>query len=224
MPRAIVRSVLPSLLFAALATTAVGQTSIGDCERLPTPDPNSMRVGRVTGDQRIPFREGVPSECKPNEHGCFDPYYPLKPGEAVAVFQSYEGYYCVEGIGTGHFGHGRFGWIPRSRIEVEPDRPPPASWWIGSWTDNGGPSLTITRRHGKLYVEGGDEQVGDRFPTVEGIATVSGAGLIVWQDGENEPTSPDSCLTRLVRLGDRIDVRTSEGCGLTMFSGIFHRQ
>jgi len=180
-----------------------------------------MRVSRVTGRGRVQFLGAVPSECRPSEHGCIDTYAGrLTPGELVAVHSAYQGYACVEALGRN-----RFGWVPQSRLKVEPDRPPPATWWIGSWKDKLGPTLTIERRHGQLYVDGGNEQIGDREAGFDGVAEASGAGLRVWQEGDDGPPTPGGppCFAKLVRLGDVIVVHTA-GCFPTNFSGFFTRQ
>lgn len=231
-------------LCMALATAAVAQTPSGDdasaqktlpwrespgaCGPFPEPAPSSMRVGRVIGRGGIQTRSSVPSECTPDEHGCVNDFLGrLTPGDLVAVYKSYKGYACVEAPDRFVRGVGwreRWGWAPQSRIEVEPDRSPPASWWIGSWKDRFGQSLAITRRHGKLYIVG-EGWVGDRESGFGGMAEVSGAGLLVWQEGDQVPTYPGGppCFAKLVRLGNTIVAHTI-GCFPAEFSGFFLRQ
>jgi hypothetical protein len=181
-----------------------------DCNAMPRPRPDgeSMAVYRVVGHNRVSALGGPGSLHRP-----------LVVGEPVAVYGFYRGQACV-----GALGRDRWGWIPQSRIVPEPNRPALMQWWIGTWKSKDGPMVTIEQRHGGLFVTGGDELIGDRPAYIEGMAEVSGSGLLVREEGveRSDFHGGPPCFAKLVRLGEGILVN-SDGCA-NGFSGSFTRK
>lgn len=209
-------SVMATPAFAA--TTSEGRCREGE---FTTQNPNFglAVVNRKVRAHVLADEDGCPNA----ERRCLAGYH-LNPGKRVVTGRSTGKYVCA------YFpradGGGSAGWLIWSSLRpLRVDVAPPASSWIGRWSDGGNPTLRITGQRGLLGITG-DAFWPQRDP-VEGRPVNSGniEGKLTLR-GNQAQYKEDECKIDFTLLGDLLVAGDNERCGgaNVRFNGVYRHQ
>jgi hypothetical protein len=205
---------ISALVVASLSSAAEAQAA-AFCNGIHGDEPTSLTLALVSGHPIL--LAVVPSDCRPNEHGCRTPIT-LAVGTLVASFQSAEGYTCIET--SPERGSRRVGWIPEGDLRPDQNQTKVApEWWVGRWIVDFN-EISMSLQHGQLYGEGYAESGPHNNPRFGGF---SGDGV---QSGRDilfeEPERLSGCHVRIVQFGSQIAVMDNAKCGaMTRVSGFY---
>lgn len=139
------------LLVAVPSAAAAAEADDGTCRNGTFGVDNSIvGLGAVTGTGRAAFVADT-GGCPNASAGCRLKSY-LVGGDRVVTGRTRGKYVCVFYPSRGR---GTAGWLETARLKSLPVRSgPPASAWLGQWSDEGNPRVRFTQRQGKLTVQG----------------------------------------------------------------------
>jgi hypothetical protein len=216
-----VRGIIGAAGALALAAAANSANAATMCFGFSDENPEAMKTGRIVGQGPAKFQDAPPSECKTVGGSCSTNSRHVAPGERIVVFNTKDGYVCAEAP-TAWRSPPRWGWLPASRVRIDPPTPvTPDRWWVGVWSM---PFETITITLNRTELDGTAES-----------AVEDGAGRTAEFDGpltrvENHLSFIDTpshyrCEVQLSRMGSALAVSDNGRCGNGgRLFGIYHRQ
>ncbi|MCB2047307.1 MAG: hypothetical protein KDE32_03670 [Novosphingobium sp.] len=147
------------------------------------------------------------------------------PGDTVIINRVRNGYACAFYPSKGG---GTAGWLATRQINLTPvDTRPSPDRWLGTWSSEGNPRVTITQNLGTLYAKGeaywpGPQGTHD-YPSIhvgeiDGPVEISGHTGVYGEDD-------NLCEVRFTLLGDYLLASDNSNCGgaNVSFSAVYQR-
>lgn len=140
-----------AVLFGCCSTAAMAQADDGSCRNGMFGEENgSFGLGTVAASGQTHFVYDMQG-CPNATNKCRLPSYVVK-GDKVVTGRTIGDYLCVY---FPNKGGGTAGWVMSSRISPLPiPKSPPASAWVGSWSDDGNPEVRFYIKRGRLMAHG----------------------------------------------------------------------
>jgi hypothetical protein len=215
------RRIRAAALIAALFGPVAAQAEDTTCRNGLFADGEGFRQARVTAQRAFFYEDadGCPagSDCRTRSY--------VIAGDALVVDgRRTDGFVCVfypnEGGGTA-------GWLRMEDLAVlPPDAYPSPDGWLGDWTSNGNPEVTIGAKYGRFSIVGEafwpDRPEELDWPTIH-IGEVAGTLDIA---GAHASYSDDNlCELELTLLADFLVISDNRRCGgvNVTFSGVYTR-
>jgi len=225
LKRLALNRLLFGIMLGAIATPALGaETDDGFCRNGGFPAENSnFGLAIITGKGRVYFLEDM-GGCPNSDRRCRRGYY-VVPGDRVITGRTNGQYVCAY---FPNKGGGTAGWVDKLRLRPLAVRSNPAqSFWLGRWSQEGNPTLRITRRHGAIHIVGdaywpGPVREKDWPPGWPHSGGIDGT-LSVF--GDRAHYDVDGCKVDFVLVGDMLIASDNEMCGgmNVRFDGVYRR-
>ncbi|MEL7691776.1 hypothetical protein [Citromicrobium bathyomarinum] len=221
MLETILRRMIVAGLIAVLFGPVAAQAEDTTCRNGLFADGEGFRQARVTAKRAFFYED---TDGCPTADACRTRSYVIAGDILVVDGRQGGGFVCAF---YPNDGGGTAGWLRMEDLAVlPPDAHPSPQAWLGDWTSNGNPEVTIGEKYGRLSIVG-EAYWPDRpeeldWPTIH-IGEVAGALDIA---GAHAGYADDNlCELELTLLADFLVISDNRQCGgvNVTFSGVYTR-
>jgi hypothetical protein len=216
---------LAVLLLASAATASAQPVEEWDFGRNGLfPEEPPFAHAEVAGQGRLRFLEDMDG-CPDKGAACPARGYVI-PGDKVLTSKVHGAYTCAFYPSRGG---GTAGWVETARLRPLPVEPAPrAEAWIGQWSSEGNPVVTIRRSGEELGIDGEAYWPSPNPPVEErpggpNIGSIGGAFRVTGSRAEYD--EGDGCQVSFTLVGDLLIAGDNHRCGgmNVSFSGVYKR-
>jgi hypothetical protein len=214
------------LTFAATSASAEETGMEGFCENGLFPSEPPFGHARVAGKGRLYFQEDAEGCPQTGAASCAKRAYVI-PGDIVLTSKTQGKFTCAFYPSRGG---GTAGWVESTRLAPLPvDPAPKAAAWLGKWSSEGNPEVTI-RRRGTTIAIAGESYWPSPNPPIEERPGGPNMGFV---DGtlrltgnRAEYADDDSCRIEFTLVGKFLIAGDNRRCGgmNVSFSSVYQRK